>query len=258
VQTVWLGVIEHLESTGEELPQLQRILIGGSKCPDTLIRRMQDRLGVQVQTSWGMTELSPLGTISTIGTPADTATASGRPVMGLDLKLTDADGNTLPQQRGVVGHLKAKGMSVVDRYYRMETDALDDEGYFNTGDLASIDECGNLTICGRSKDLIKSGGEWINPAEIEEIIGCHAAVGQVAVIGRSDEKWGERPVLVVEPRKGAVLDSADLLRMLKGKVADWWIPDQVEQITAMPLAATGKIDKQQLRQDYAGTENVAE
>ncbi|HKX56132.1 MAG TPA: AMP-binding protein, partial [Xanthomonadales bacterium] len=173
VQTVWLGVIEHLESTGGELPHLQRILIGGSKCPDALIRRMQDRLGVQVQTSWGMTELSPLGTISTPGTPASAATASGRPVMGLDLKLTDANGNTLLQQRGVVGHLKAKGMSVLDRYYRMDTDALDEEGYFSTGDLASLDEFGNLTICGRSKDLIKSGGEWINPAEIEEIIGSH-------------------------------------------------------------------------------------
>jgi acyl-CoA synthetase (AMP-forming)/AMP-acid ligase II len=258
VQTVWLGVIEHLENTGGELPRLQRIMIGGSKCPDALIRRMQDRLGVQVQTSWGMTELSPLGTIAMPGTPASAATGSGRPVMGLDLKLTDADGNTLPEQRGVVGHLKVKGMSVVDRYYLMDTDALDEEGYFNTGDLASLDESGNLTICGRSKDLIKSGGEWINPAEIEEIVGCHPGVGQVAVIGRSDEKWGERPVLVVEPRKGAVLDPADLLRMLKGKVADWWIPDQVEQISAMPLAATGKIDKLQLRQDYAKAESVAE
>ncbi|HKX57350.1 MAG TPA: AMP-dependent synthetase, partial [Xanthomonadales bacterium] len=191
-------------------------------------------------------------------TPASAATASGRPVMGLDLKLTDANGNTLLHQRGVVGHLKAKGMSVLDRYYRMDTEALDEEGYFSTGDLASLDEWGNLTICGRSKDLIKSGGEWINPAEIEEIIGSHPGVGQVAVIGRVDEKWGERPVLVVEPRKGEVLESADLLRMLKGKVADWWIPDQVEQISAMPLAATGKIDKQQLRQDYAGAGYVIE
>ena len=115
--------------------------------------------------------------------------------MGLDLKLTDAEGVTLPQQRGVTGHLKVKGPSVLDRYFKADSDALDAEGYFDTGDLASLDEAGNLSIRGRTKDLIKSGGEWINPGEIEEIIGRHPAVAQVAVIGRSDAKWGERPVL---------------------------------------------------------------
>ena len=170
--------------------------------------------------------------------------------MGLDLKLTDADGVTLERQRGVVGHLKVKGASVVDRYFKAETSALDDEGYFDTGDLARIDDAGNLTICGRSKDLIKSGGEWINPAEIEDIVGRDPAVGQVAVIGRSDPKWGERPVLIVSPRQGQSVDEQALLGALRGKIADWWLPDQVLQIVAMPLAATGKIDKNQLRADY--------
>jgi fatty-acyl-CoA synthase len=255
VQTVWLGVLDHLDAVGGDLPKLKRILIGGAKCPDALIRRMEERLGVQVQTSWGMTELSPCGTMSSpvVATPLSTR-ASGRPPMGLDLKLTDANGATLPQQRGAVGHLKVKGASVLDRYFKAETDALDAEGYFDTGDLASIDADGNLTISGRSKDLIKSGGEWINPAEIEEIIGTHASVGLVAVIGRTDAKWGERPVLIVEPRRGQFVEAQALLRSLRGKVPDWWIPDQVVQIDSMPLAATGKIDKNQLRADYAERE----
>jgi fatty-acyl-CoA synthase len=140
---------------------------------------------------------------------------------------------------------------VLDRYFKAEADVLDDEGYFDTGDLASLDETGDLTIRGRSKDLIKSGGEWINPAEIEDIIGRHPAVGQVAVVGRPDPKWGERPVLIVEPRPGQSVDVKSLLQILRGKVADWWLPDEIVQIAAMPLAATGKIDKTRLRADYA-------
>ena len=254
VQTVWLGVADHLDAVGERLPDLKRVIIGGSSCPDSLIRRMEDRLGARVQTSWGMTELSPLGAIAPPDAPASATRASGRPPMGLDLKLTDADGATLPQQRGVVGHLKVKGASVLDRYFNADADSLDAEGYFDTGDLASIDAAGNLTICGRSKDLIKSGGEWINPAEIEEIVGRHPSVGQVAVIGRSDPKWGERPILIVESHQGQTVDAGRLLDALRGKVADWWLPDQVVQIAVMPLAATGKIDKNRLRADYADAE----
>ncbi len=250
VQTVWQGVVDHLDATGGELPDLKRVVIGGSSCPDALIQRMEARLGARVQTSWGMTELSPTGTIAPPDAPSTAARASGRPPLGLDLKLTDADGVTLAQQRGVMGHLKVRGASVIERYFGAERDALDAEGYFDTGDLASLDEAGNLTICGRSKDLIKSGGEWINPAEIEEVVGRHPAVGQVAVIGRADAKWGERPVLIVEPRPGQQIDAAALVQMLRGEVADWWIPDQVAQVAAMPLAGTGKIDKTQLRADY--------
>jgi acyl-CoA synthetase (AMP-forming)/AMP-acid ligase II len=252
VHTLWLGVIDHLDAVGGELPDLERILIGGSSCPETLIRRMEERLGVRVQTSWGMTELCPTGTIASPAAPSLGNQTSGRPVLGIDLKLTDANGKALPRQRGVTGYLKVKGASVIDRYYKSEVDALDDEGYFDTGDLASIDDDGNLAIRGRSKDLIKSGGEWINPSEIEDIVGQHAAVSLVAVIGRTDARWGERPVLVVEPRVGATLESGELLACLKGRVADWWIPDQVELVSAMPLAATGKIDKLQLRARFGG------
>jgi fatty-acyl-CoA synthase len=151
----------------------------------------------------------------------------------------------------VVGYLKVKGMSVLDRYFRADADALDAEGYFDTGDLASIDDAGNLTICGRTKDLIKSGGEWINPTEIEAIVGCDPTIAAAAVIGRPDIKWGERPVLIVAPRQGQDVDARALLASLKGKVADWWIPDQIVQLPTMPLAATGKIDKIRLRADYA-------
>jgi 3-(methylthio)propionyl---CoA ligase len=251
IQTVWLGVLDHLDAAGGELPALKRVLIGGANCPDALIRRMEQRLGARVQTSWGMTELSPLGTIAPPDSPPTETRASGRPPMGLDLLLTDADGVVLPRQRGVVGHLRVKGASVIERYFKAETTALDAQGYFDTGDLASIDEAGNLTICGRSKDLIKSGGEWINPAEIEDIVGCHPAVGLAAVIGRQDVRWGERPVLIVESRQGQSVDAEALLALLRGKVAGWWIPDQILRIAAMPLAATGKIDKNQLRADYA-------
>ncbi|MBI1199289.1 MAG: long-chain-fatty-acid--CoA ligase [Phenylobacterium sp.] len=251
VQTVWLGVLDHLDATGGELPDLKRVTIGGSSCPDALIRRMEQRLGATVQTSWGMTELSPLGAVSSPDALPEPTRSSGRVPLGLDLKLTDADGATLPEQRGTVGHLKVKGASVVDRYFKAEADALDAEGYFDTGDLASLDDRGELTIRGRSKDLIKSGGEWINPAEMEEILGQDPAVAQVAVIGRADAKWGERPVLVVEFQSGRAADPQALLRRLRGKVPDWWLPAQYVALEAMPLAATGKIDKLRLRADYA-------
>lgn len=253
VQTVWLGVLDHLDKHGGELPALKRIIIGGSSCPDALIRRMEERLGVIVQTSWGMTELSPMGTISAPDAPPLAARGSGRPPMGLDLKLTDAEGTSLPEQRNVAGHLKVKGASVLDRYFMADADALDAEGYFDTGDLARIDDNGALTITGRSKDLIKSGGEWINPGEIEDIIGRLPSIALVAVIGRVHAKWGERPILVVEPRQGEVVRDEGLIDALRGKVADWWIPDQIVQVESMPLAATGKIDKNRLRADYAQT-----
>jgi fatty-acyl-CoA synthase len=249
VQTVWLGVADHLEATGGSLPDLQRVTIGGSYCPEALIQRLESVLDCEIQTTWGMTELSPLGTVSPPG-PLPPDHGVGRPLIGVDLRLTDADNVPLPQQRGAVGHLKVKGQSVLDRYFLAEDESIDAEGWFDTGDLASIDEAGALTICGRSKDLIKSGGEWINPAEIETIIGQDPAVAQVAVVARPDPKWGERPVLIVEPRRGCAVDRDALIASLKGKVADWWLPDQVVQIESMPVAATGKIDKARLRADY--------
>jgi 3-(methylthio)propionyl---CoA ligase len=254
VQTVWLGLVDYLETEGGELPSLKRIIIGGSPCPDGLVTRIEEGLGARVQTSWGMTELSPLGTISSPDAPPFTGPrSSGRPVMGLDLKLVDAEGAALSPQRNVSGRLRVKGASVTRHYFNHEESALDAEGYFDTGDLAIIDEAGNLTIAGRAKDLIKSGGEWINPKEIEDIVGSLPAVGLVAVIARPHAKWGERPVLVVEPRKNHTVDNRVLLEALRGKVPDWWIPDETVIIDRMPLAATGKIDKRRLREEFASS-----
>jgi acyl-CoA synthetase (AMP-forming)/AMP-acid ligase II len=247
VQTIWLGLIDHLDETGCDLPALERIIIGGSPCPDALIDRLEARLGARVQTSWGMTELSPIGTMASPGEPAQHGGAAGRPLMGIDLQLTDAAGTVLAEQRGTLGHLKVKGASVVDRYLGSEEGALDAAGWFDTGDLATIDARGNLSIQGRAKDLIKSGGEWINPSEIEAIVGTHPSVRHVAVIARPDPKWGERPVLVVERDRAGGGDN--LIGMLRGQIADWSIPNEIAEVAAMPLAATGKIDKARLRAD---------
>jgi len=253
VQTVWLGVAEYLDATGETLPALQRVIVGGSNCPEALIERLGKSFGAHVQTTWGMTELSPLGTVAPASERAVRPDA-GRPMIGLDLLLTDAEGAVLTMQRGVIGHLKVRGPSVVDRYFNADEDALDANGWVDTGDLASIDEEGNLTLCGRSKDLIKSGGEWINPAEIEAIVGRSPAVAQVAVVARQHPKWGERPVLIVEPRQGETIEDAALIDLLRGAVADWWLPDWVVQLPVMPIAATGKIDKMRLRFEFGGGE----
>jgi len=252
VQTVWLGLVEHLENEGGELPSLQRIIIGGSHCPDALVTRIEERLGVRVQTSWGMTELSPMGTISPpVAAQSAGPRSSGRPPIGLDLKLVDSTGATLSPQREVAGRLRVRGASVAEGYFNEDGNVLDGEGYLDTGDLAIIDAAGNLTVTGRAKDVIKSGGEWINPIEIEEVIGGVTAVSLAAVIGRPHTKWGERPVLVVELRKNHTVSERELLDALRGKVPDWWIPDQVVMVERMPLAATGKIDKKRLREDFA-------
>ncbi len=257
VQTVWLGLVEYLESEGGELPSLQRIIIGGSHCPEALATRIEERLGARVQTSWGMTELSPIGTIAAPhGEAPARLRSSGRPPVGVDLKLVDESGATLSPQRQVVGRLRVKGASVVDCYFNELESALDGEGYLDTGDLAIIDEMGNLTIAGRAKDLIKSGGEWINPSEIEEIVGSLSVVGLAAVIGRPHPKWGERPVLIVEPRKSDTVDARVFIEALRGRVPDWWIPDEIFVVERMPLAATGKIDKRRLREDFASREPV--
>lgn len=252
VPTVWLGLLDHLDAAGGETPSLQRVIIGGSSCPDSLLARMETRLGCTVQTSWGMTELSPLGAISPRSANRGAAVGAGRPAMGLDLMLTDAKGVPLREQRNVEGRLKVRGQSVVDHYFGAAESALDSDGWFDTGDLAVIDDEGNLHLAGRSKDLIKSGGEWINPVEIEEIVGALPDVGLVAVIGSPDPKWGERPLMVIEPVQGRDIDDGVLKATLKGRVADWWIPDRIVRVDAMPLAATGKINKTQLRATYGG------
>lgn len=259
VATVWLALVEHLEATGGQTPTLRRVAVGGAPMPPALMERIEQRLGVSVQTSWGMTEMSPTGTVTPPDDAQRAAHLSGRPSIGVDLLLTDADGASLPKQRGVEGHLRVRGASTVQRYFGETHSAVDDDGWFETGDLARIDDKGNLIITGRSKDLIKSGGEWINPAEIEEIVGGMPDVSLVAVIGCADPKWGERPVLLVKMREHSAVSDAALLDALRGRIASWWVPDKVIRVNQMPLAATGKIDKRRLRAEFGGAQRgVAE
>jgi 3-(methylthio)propionyl---CoA ligase len=252
VPTVWLGLVEHLEEQGGSLPSLRRVIVGGAPMAPALMKRIERRLGVTVQTSWGMTELSPLGVIAAPDDADRVASVSGRPAIGVDLLLTDALGVPLDQQRDSEGHLRVRGSAVVDRYFGQTEPATDADGWFPTGDLARIDAGGNLTITGRAKDLIKSGGEWINPAEIEAVVGALPDVSLAAVIGRPDPKWGERPVLLVELRPGCETSDVELLAPLAGRVAPWWIPDSVVRLETMPLAPTGKIDKIRLHTEYGG------
>ncbi|GGA61711.1 AMP-binding protein [Sphingomonas psychrolutea] len=252
VPTIWLGLVEHVEANGGDLPSLKRIIVGGAPVPPALMERIERRLGVTVQTSWGMTELSPSGTVARPDDPARSGALSGRPAVGVDLMVADADGRPHPEQRETEGHLHVRGAAVVERYFGQTQPATDAAGWFATGDLARIDRAGNLMITGRAKDLIKSGGEWINPAEIEAVVGAIPEVSLAAVIGRPDPKWGERPVLLVEMLDAAALSDEALLAPLKGRVAPWWIPDEIIRLSAMPLAATGKIDKMRLRSEYGG------
>ncbi len=248
VATVWLGLVDHLDQTGGEVPSLRRIMLGGSSVPQALMDRMEKRLGATVQTSWGMTELSPIGTVTPATAPVRRSSRSGRPPMGVDLQLIDADGMPLP--RGREGRLRVRGAAVVQRYFGHDAPAVDADGWFDTGDLAVIDAEGYVSITGRSKDLIKSGGEWINPGEIEAIVGALPEVALVAVVGRAHPKWGERPILILEPRKGAHITDEALLDALRPRVPNWWLPDAIVRVAAMPLATTGKIDKTRLRAEH--------
>jgi acyl-CoA synthetase (AMP-forming)/AMP-acid ligase II len=250
VPTVWLGLCEHLEATGARLPSLQRIVFGGAPTPPALMERIEGRLGVTVQTTWGMTELSPVGTVGVLSDRARHAAASGRPALGVDLMLADERGDPLPDQREQEGRLHVRGAAVIERYFGQDRPATTADGWFDTGDLARIDRQGNLMITGRAKDLIKSGGEWINPAEIEAVVCALPQVALAAVIGRTDVKWGERPLLLVELREDQAITDEELLGALRGRVASWWIPDAVVRMPAMPLASTGKIDKIRLRASH--------
>jgi fatty-acyl-CoA synthase len=249
VPTVFLGLCDHLDATGMKLPALRRIIVGGAPMPPALMDRIENQLGVVVQTSWGMTELSPVGVFGVISQDRRAAVA-GRPALGVDLMVADEHGKPLPEQRETEGRLHVRGAAVIERYLGQSQPAVNDSGWFDTGDLAKIERNGDLVITGRAKDLIKSGGEWINPAEIEAIVNSLPEVALSAVIGRADMKWSERPILLVELREGQDVSDEALLGALNGKVASWWIPDAVVRLPSMPLAATGKIDKIGLRAAY--------
>ena len=259
VPTVWQSVYQHLASTGQQLTRLKRIAIGGSACPPSLVRAYWEEHGVEVRNVWGMTELSPLGTTSTppqrfAALPFEDQLAArakqGRPPLGVELVLKTDEGVPVPEDGLTSGRLMARGFAVASAYFGLKADILDGEGFFDTGDIATIDADGMMNITDRAKDIIKSGGEWISSVEIENIVAGHAQVACCAVIGVADPKWGERPLLLAQPKPGLEIDPTDVLQFLDGKIPKWWMPS-VLPVETIPLGATGKVDKKALRAVYS-------
>ena len=258
VPTVWQMLLQELRTTGAKFSTLKRVVIGGSAVPEALIRAFHDDYGVEVVHAWGMTESSPLGALGTL-TPEIAALPfdqqmpyrlkQGRNPLGIDLKLTDDAGHRQPHDGKTFGRLKMKGPFVVREYFRGDGgEILDEEGFFDTGDVATIDPAGYMEITDRAKDVIKSGGEWISSIEIENIAVGHPKALLAAVIGVAHPKWDERPLLLVKLQAGETATREDFLEFLDGKIAKWWMPDDVMFVEDIPLGSTGKIDKKLIRQ----------
>jgi len=264
VPTIWLGLLTHVKQNKTRFSSLKRTLIGGSACPPAMIRAFREDYDVQVLHAWGMTELSPLGTVCTFKSKHESLDSEqklalqnkqGRTVFGIDMKIVDADGNDLPWDGEAFGDLMSRGPWVVSDYFRGEGgDPLqrDDQGleWFPTGDVATIDPDGYMQITDRSKDVIKTGGEWISSIDLENTAVAHPAVAEAAVISVAHPKWDERPLLVVVKAKGEQVSRDELLAFYQGKVAKWWIPDDVVFVDELPHTATGKLLKTKLREDF--------
>jgi len=260
VPTVWQGLLHHLDTTGARLTSLKRVIIGGAAMPESIVRRLRDH-GVETVQGWGMTETSPIGTHAKL-TPAVAALPfdeqmpfrlkQGRPPFGIELKIVDDAGQRLPHDGATPGRLHVRGPTVSSGYLGGTAgEILDDEGYFDTGDIATIDGHGYMAIVDRAKDVIKSGGEWISSIEIENIASGHPKIAHCAVIGVPHPRWDERPVLIAALHPGERAEPEEILALLEGRIARWWMPDAVSFIDAMPLGATGKIDKKALRARFA-------
>ena len=236
VPTVWLMLLQDLEKTGANLPHLERVVIGGSSCPRAMTQTFQDNYDVEVIHAWGMTEMSPLGSLCSIkpeyaaltgDAKLDIQMKQGHAPFGVEMKITDDAGNKLPWDGQTFGHLKVRGPAVARHYFKDDSEILDDEGFFDTGDVATMDQYGYMQITDRSKDVIKSGGEWISSIDLENLAVGHPKVAEAAVIGVHHPKWDERPLLVVVPKKDQQLSKDEILAFMQGKVAKWWIPDDV-------------------------------
>ncbi|MCH5378228.1 MAG: long-chain-fatty-acid--CoA ligase [Planctomycetes bacterium] len=261
VPTVWLGLLQYLENTGKKLPYLNRVIIGGAACPPMMIRKFELDYGVDVIHAWGMTEMSPIGTSGTMKWSTSQLDQEarlklkqkqGRTPFLVEMKTVDDEGNDLPRDGRTSGHLLVKGPCVSKGYFKLDQQILDDDGWFDTGDIANIDPLGFMQITDRDKDVIKSGGEWISSIEVENAaVGC-PGVAEAAVIGLPHPKWSERPLLVLAKEKGVEVSEADVLAFLDGKIAKWWMPDDVVFVDEIPHTATGKIQKMALREQFAG------
>jgi fatty-acyl-CoA synthase len=259
VPTVWLMLLQHLETTGYTLPHLKNVVIGGSAAPRAMIQKFQDEYDVQICHAWGMTEMSPLGSLCTIkpeyaaltgDAKLDVQSKQGHPPFGVEMKIVDDNDRELPRDGKTFGRLKVRGPSVARRYFKEDSSAIDAEGWFDTGDVATLDRYGYMQITDRSKDVIKSGGEWISSIELENLAVGHPKVAEAAVIGIRHQKWDERPLLVIVLKQGQSATKAEMLDYFKGKVANWWIPDDVAFVDEIPHTATGKIQKTALRERF--------
>jgi 3-(methylthio)propionyl---CoA ligase len=260
VPTVWQMLITHMRSSGLKLSTMRRTVIGGSACPPTMYDAFKNEFNVQVNHAWGMTEMSPIGTYASLkvkhlglspSAQREVLLKQGRNVFGVEMKIVDDGGQTLPRDGTTFGNLMVRGPWIVNDYFKRDHETLlDAEGYFATGDVGTLDADGYLQITDRSKDVIKSGGEWISTIDIENVALAHPAVAMAACIGVPHPKWDERPLLIVVKRPDQTVTAAELIAFYDGKVAKWQAPDAVAFVDAIPLGATGKILKTKLREQF--------
>ncbi|WP_444921035.1 long-chain fatty acid--CoA ligase [Microbulbifer sp. CnH-101-G] len=258
VPTVWLALLKYLRETGETIPSLNRVVVGGSACPWSIMEEFEEKHGVYTHHAWGMTEMSPLGTYNArVDNKLSACEAKalrlkqGRAGFGVEMRIVDPLGSPLPHDGTAFGALQVRGPWVCERYYKAEESALTADGWFDTGDVATIDPAGYLTITDRTKDVIKSGGEWISSIELENFAMTLEDVAEAAVIGVPHEKWAERPLLIVVPETGKEPEAEKILSAYHGRFAKWWIPDDCIITAEIPHTATGKISKKDLRQQFS-------
>lgn len=260
VPTVWLMLLQYLEETGKKLPYLNKVVIGGSACPRAITQKFQENYGVEVIHAWGMTEMSPLGSLCTVKPEyaglegearLDVQQKQGHAPFGVEMKVTDDEGVERPWDGKTFGRLKVRGPAVAGAYYGgAGEEQFDAEGWFDTGDVAHMDAFGYMQITDRAKDVIKSGGEWISTIDLENLAVGHPDIAEAAVIGVSHPKWDERPLLVVVSKPGKDPSKEEILGYMNGKVAKWWMPDDVAFVAEIPHTATGKIQKTTLREQF--------
>jgi fatty-acyl-CoA synthase len=259
VPTVWLALLNHMAEHKLRFSTLNRTVIGGSACPPAMIRTFKDQYGVTVLHAWGMTEMSPLGTVCNLknkhlkwpeAQQMEILLKQGRPIFGVDLKIVDPEGKELPWDGKASGDLLVRGPWIVSGYFKGEGGNPLNDGWFPTGDVASIDPDGFMQITDRSKDVIKSGGEWISSIDVENVAMAHPGVAMAACIAVPHPKWDERPLLVVVRKPGASVTREELLAFYEGKCAKWQVPDDVAFVDAIPLGATGKFQKMKLREQF--------
>lgn len=261
VPTVWMGLLQYLEENELALPYLERVLIGGAACPRMMIEILEDKYDVEVIHGWGMTEMSPVGTTGKLKHATEHLRGEariklklkqGRTPYMVEMKIVDDEGKDLPRDGKSAGHLLVRGPAISKAYFKIDEPILDANGWFDTGDVANIDELGYMQITDRDKDVIKSGGEWISSIDIENCaVGC-PGVAEAAVIGIAHPEWTERPLLIIVRKAGSDVSADDLLVFLDGKIASWWMPDAVEFVDEIPHTATGKIQKMTLRDQFGG------